>query len=61
MIFKRKIKQFHIKIWIFTHGLATLMATHLCQFTEEEIDEMLTNIFAVFYQEEKRRGDKKVE
>ncbi|MCM1156363.1 MAG: WHG domain-containing protein [Roseburia sp.] len=32
-------------IWIFTHGIATLCATGVCQFTEEETDERLTEVF----------------
>lgn len=32
---------FHRKVWIFTHGIATLAATGTINFTEEEIDELL--------------------
>lgn len=35
-------KEFHIKVWIFTHGIATLVATKTVQFTDEEIDELIT-------------------
>lgn len=34
-------KKFHLKVWIFTHGLATLVATKTCDLSEEEIDELL--------------------
>lgn len=38
-------KKFHIKMWIFTHGIATLIATNTCKFTEEEINSLLTEEF----------------
>lgn len=34
-------KKFHKKVWIFTHGLATLVATKTCILTDKEIDELL--------------------
>lgn len=34
-------KKFHIKVWIFTHGIATLVATNTVKMTEKEIDELL--------------------
>lgn len=39
---KEKIKDFHIRIWIFTHGLATLVANNTCEFTDEQIGDLLT-------------------
>lgn len=32
-------------LWIFTHGIATLCATKVCQFEEAGISDMLDNIF----------------
>ena len=32
-------------LWIYTHGIATLIATKVCIFTNEEIDTMLTETF----------------
>ena len=32
-------------LWIYTHGIATLCATHMCHFTGEEISEMMTEVF----------------
>lgn len=40
-ISKEDLKDFHIKIWIFTHGLACLVATKTIQFTEEEVKQLL--------------------
>lgn len=34
-------KDFHTKVWIFTHGIATLVATETIEFTEEEIEKLL--------------------
>ena len=31
--------------WIYTHGIATLLVTKVCQFTDEEIGQMLTEVF----------------
>ncbi len=37
---KEQIK-FHTKVWIFTHGLAMLVATNTCTLNEDEISKML--------------------
>lgn len=34
-------KKFHIKVWIFTHGIACLVATKTIKFSEEEISDLL--------------------
>lgn len=34
-------KKFHLKVWIFTHGLATLIATKTCCFTQEQVSKLL--------------------
>lgn len=36
-------KKFHVKVWIFTHGIACLVATKTIQFSKTEIEELLTN------------------
>lgn len=36
-------KQFHIKVWIFTHGIACLVATKTVEFSDKEISELLGN------------------
>ena len=38
-----KQKKFHIKVWIFTHGIACLLATKTVKFTDEEIEELLVS------------------
>lgn len=32
-------------LWIYSHGIATLCATSMCRFTEQEISDMLTAVF----------------
>ena len=34
-------KKFHVKVWIFTHGIACLVATKTVNFSEEEIADLL--------------------
>lgn len=36
-------KKFHVKVWIFTHGIACLVATNTVKFSDEEIEELLTH------------------
>ncbi len=36
-------KEFQIKVWVFTHGLATLAAMNTVKMSEEEIREMLAS------------------
>lgn len=33
--------KFHVKVWIFTHGIACFVATNAVQFTDKEIEELL--------------------
>ena len=34
---------FHLKVWIFTHGIASMVATGTVAFTDEQIEELLTD------------------
>ena len=36
-------KDFHLKVFVFTHGLATLVATGTVQITDAEVDALLTH------------------
>lgn len=36
-----KQKQFHVKVWIFTHGIACLVSTKTINFSDKEIDKLL--------------------
>lgn len=42
---KEEIKEFHTKMWIFTHGIATLVANNTVHLEEEQIKELLSNEF----------------
>lgn len=39
------LKDFHIKMWIFCHGIATLVATGTVQLTDVQIKNLLTSEF----------------
>lgn len=32
-------------LWVYSHGIATLCATGMCRFSDEEISQMLTEVF----------------
>jgi len=36
-------KKFHVKVWIFTHGIACLVATKTIKFSDDEISLLLEN------------------
>lgn len=38
-------RQLYIDMWIYTHGIAVLIANKTCKFTAEEISDRLTTIF----------------
>ena len=37
-----EIKSFHVKMWIFTHGLATLIASNTINFNDQQIRDLLS-------------------
>lgn len=46
--------------WIHTYGIATLCATGMCDFTQEEISQMLTEDFtAMMFMLKKEKGENK--
>lgn len=42
---RKDAERLYRHLWIYTHGIATLCATGTCSFTEQEIQEMLTDVF----------------
>lgn len=42
-------KQVYFHLWIYTHGIAVLIVTNVCAFSQEEISEMLTYEFVSIY------------
>lgn len=37
-----EMKKFHMKMWMFTHGIATLVANRTCELSDEQVEELLT-------------------
>lgn len=46
----------YLHLWVYTHGIATLLATKVCDFNDEEISHMLTDVFISLLQ--KSKGEK---
>ena len=44
-ICKSSAEKLYHHLWIYTHGIASLCATKMCRFTDEEISTMLTEVF----------------
>lgn len=38
-------RRVYLHLWIYSHGIAVLIATKVCAFTADEISEMLTQVF----------------
>lgn len=49
-------KDIYLHMWIYSHGIATLIATKVCSFSEEEISEMLTDVCAGIIRKYKSEG-----
>ena len=41
----KDLKSFHVKMWLFTHGIATLIASSAVNLTDEEISNLLSSEF----------------
>lgn len=41
-----EMKKFHMKMWMFTHGIATLVANRTCELSDEQVEELLTEEYA---------------
>lgn len=58
---EENVKEFHLKMWIFTHGIATMLASGTCDISEEQVSEMLTEEFLALMLSEKKKEDIKGE
>lgn len=58
---ENEISNFHLKMWIFTHGIATMISTKTCEISDEQISEMLTEEFKALMLFEKMKGENKFE
>jgi AcrR family transcriptional regulator len=45
---EEKAKQLYINIWLVTHGIASMLATNSCTFTDSEIETILEDSFTGF-------------
>lgn len=48
--------QLYEQLWIYSHGIATLCATKVCKFEEDEIENNLTEVFVSLLMNIKRRA-----
>lgn len=39
---EKDIDNFHLQMWIYTHGIATMLATHTCKISDDQISFLLT-------------------
>lgn len=44
-----RAKLLYLHLWIYTHGIAVLIVTNVCAFSQQEISEMLTYEFVSIY------------
>lgn len=46
---REKAQKLHHHLWIYSHGIAVLQATGVCNFTDDEVDAMLTEVGGSLY------------
>ncbi len=51
----KRAKKFHFEMWIFTHGIATMIATRYMRFKPEEISQLLDDAFRGLLKEYKEQ------
>lgn len=49
-------KQIYVHLWLYSHGIASLIATNVCAFSQEEISDMLTDVGAGIIRKYKAEG-----
>ncbi|MBD5631899.1 MAG: WHG domain-containing protein [Clostridia bacterium] len=54
-LYKNEAFKLHAEMWIFVHGIATMLATGYLNWDDETISEMVTDVFA----EKKKKGENK--
>lgn len=52
-------RRLYLHLWIYTHGIATLVATRVCSFTPDEISSLMTEEFLAVYASLGKREGKK--
>lgn len=58
---KERIYSFHLRMWTFTHGIATIITTGTCDISDKQISEMLDDEFQALMLLEKMKRRKKSE
>lgn len=55
---KDVVRKYHLRMWMYTHGIACLVATQTCQFTEQEISTLLSDEYEALnlLEEERKKG-----
>ncbi|MDE7182065.1 MAG: TetR family transcriptional regulator [Clostridia bacterium] len=51
-------EEIYLHLWIYTHGIAVLLATNVCKFTEQEISQMLNEVGSSIIKKFKQEGRK---
>lgn len=51
-------KEIYRHLWIYSHGIAVLLATNVCRFTADEISGMLSDVFSGVIRKYKSEGIK---
>ena len=51
---KETAQKLYLHNWIYSHGIAVLLATKVCDFTTEQISQMLTDVFVSLLTRAKR-------
>ena len=55
---KQTSTEIYMHLWIYSHGIAVLIATNVCRFAEDEISRMLTEVCSGIIQKFKAEGRK---
>lgn len=51
-------QKLYTNMWLYTHGIATLIVTGVCSFTADEISDMMTDVCSSIIMKYKTQGDK---
>ncbi len=49
-------KELYLHLWVYSHGIAALIATNVCKFTENEISAMLSEVCVALIKKFKSEG-----
>ncbi|MDE6613616.1 MAG: TetR/AcrR family transcriptional regulator, partial [Clostridia bacterium] len=51
-------KEIYLHLWVYTHGIAVLLATNVCKFTEEEVSQMMNEVCSSIIRKFRQEGRK---